>query len=123
MNNLFFLPLTTKLNLPNVSNKKDIQPFLHIDHVLPLLSSSDTDEEPNDQDDDEEVGDPIEVETVVPYRDSDSESEPEQLRSVSDFELLSGSDKEESACVLLRAGSRSRACCGLGWANRRQLIQ
>ena len=36
---------------------------------------------------------------MVPYRDSDSESEREQLRSVSDFELLSGSDEEESTAL------------------------
>ena len=35
----------------------------------------------------------------MPYRDSDSESEPEQLMSVSDFELLSGSDEEESTAL------------------------
>ena len=33
------------------------------------------------------------------YHDSDSESEPEQPRSVSDFELLSGSDEEESTAL------------------------
>ena len=32
----------------------------------------------------------------MPYCGSDSESEPEQLRNVSEFELLSGSDEEES---------------------------
>ena len=69
------------------------------DHVLHLFSSFDTDEEPTDDDVDDEGGDQIEVETVVPYRDSDSESEPEQLRSVSDFELLSGSDEEESTAL------------------------
>ena len=62
-----------------------------------MFSSSD--EDTNAGDDDEEGGDQIEVETVVPYRDSDSESEPEQLRSVSDFELLSGSDEEESTAL------------------------
>ena len=68
-------------------------------HVLHLFSSFDTDEEPNDEDVDDEGGHQIEVKTVVPYRDSDSESEPEQLRSVSDFELLSGSDEEESTAL------------------------
>ena len=47
-----------------------------------MFSSSDTDEDTNAEDDDEEGGEKIKVETVVPYRDSDSESEPEQLRSV-----------------------------------------
>ena len=55
----------------------------------------DEDEEPNEGDD-EVVCSQIEVETVVPYRESDSESEPEKLRCVSDFDLLSGSDEEES---------------------------
>ena len=64
-----------------------------------MFSSSDTDEDTHDEDDNEEGGDQIEVETVVPYRDSDSESEPEQLRSVSDFELLSGSDEEERTAL------------------------
>ena len=58
-------------------------------------SGTDEDEEPNEGDD-EVAGSQIEVETVVPYRESDSESEPEKLRSVSDFDLLSGSDEEES---------------------------
>ena len=105
MNNLFFPPLTTNLNLPNVKNN---QTFLHIDQVLPLFSSSDTDEEPNDKDDNEEGGDQIEVETVVPYRDSDSELEPEQLRSVFDFELLSGSDEEVSTALTALAFSYVR---------------
>ena len=75
---------------------------------MPLFSSSDTDEDTHDEVDDEEVGDQIEVDTVVPYRDSDSESEPEQLRIVSDFELLSGSDDEESAVVATLALSYVR---------------
>ena len=75
---------------------------------MPLLSSSDTDEDTHDEEDDEEVGDQIEVDTVVPYRDSDSESEPEQLRIVSDFELLSGSHDEESAVVATLAFSYVR---------------
>ena len=33
---------------------------------------------------------------MVPFRDSDSDSDSEQLRSISDFDLLSGSDEEES---------------------------
>ena len=80
-----------------------------------MFSSSDTDEEPNDEDDDEEGGDQIEVDTVVPYRDSDSESEPEQLRSVSDFDLLSGIDEEESTTLDAIAFSYVRAR-GLGHA-------
>ena len=71
----------------------------------------DEDEEPN-EDEDEEAGNQIEVGTVVPYRDSDSESEPEQLRSVSEFDLLSGSDEEEStapaALVFSYARGRGR---------------
>ena len=92
------------------------------------VKKSDTDEEPN-EDDDEEAGDQIEVETVVPYRDSDSESEPEQLRSVSDFDLLSGNDEEESTALAALAfsyvrspGRRAGSRCGLGWPNCR-LIQ
>ena len=61
-----------------------------------MFSSSDTEELEEATNEDEDVGDQIEVETVVPYRDSDSESEPEQLRSVSDFDLLSDSEEEES---------------------------
>ena len=84
-----------------------------------MFSSSDTDEEPNDEDDDEEGGDQIDVETVEPYRDSDSESEPEQLRRVSDFELLYGSDKEVStalaALVFLYGRGRGHAVV---WAGR-----
>ena len=68
-------------------------PLLHIDHVLPLFIANAGD------DDDDEGGDQIEVESVVPYHDSDSESEPEQLMFVSEFELLSGSDEEESTAL------------------------
>ena len=64
-----------------------------------MFGSSDTDEGPNEEVDDEDGGDQIEVETAVPYHDSDSESEPEQLRIVYDFELLSGSDEEESTAL------------------------
>ena len=64
-----------------------------------MFSSSDTDEDTNDEDDDEEGGDQIQVETVVPCRGFNSESEPEQLRSASDFELLSGCDEEESTAL------------------------
>ena len=64
-----------------------------------MFSSSDTDEDISDEDDDEEREDQVEVETMVPYRDFDSESEPKQLRSVFDFELLSGSDEEESTAL------------------------
>ena len=91
------------------------------------MKKSDTDEEPN-EDDDEEAGDQIEVETVVHYRDSDSESEPEQLRSVSDFDLLSGSDEESTSLAALASsyvrspGRRAGSNCGLGWPNCR-LIQ
>ena len=99
MNNLFFPPLTTNLNLPIVNQKRTSNPTYYIDHVLPLFRSSDTDEDRHDEDDDEVGGDQIEVETVVPYRDSDPESEPEQLRIVSDFELLSDSYEEESTAM------------------------
>ena len=37
--------------------QKNIQPFLHIDHVLPLFSSPDTNEDTNDDDEHEEGGD------------------------------------------------------------------
>ena len=61
----------------------------------------------------------------MPYRDFDSESEPEQLMSVSDFELLSGSDEEESTALDAFAFSYVRGCvrCGLGWASRRGLLE
>ena len=84
-----------------------------------MFSSSDRDEEPNDEDDNEEGGDQIDFETVEPYRDSDSESELEQLRRVSDFELLYGSDKEVStalaALAFLYGSGRGHAVV---WAGR-----
>ena len=81
-----------------------------------MFSSSDTDEEPNDEDDDEEGGDQIEVETVVPYRDS--ESEPEQLRSVSDFKPLSGSDEGRALPgTLLRSATCGFANAGKLWSG------
>ena len=61
-----------------------------------MFSSSDTEEDEEATNEDEDAGNKIEVKTVVPYRDSDSESELEQLSSVSGFDLLSGSDEEES---------------------------
>ena len=64
--------------------------------------------EPN-KDDDEEASDQIELETVERYCDSDPESEPEQLRSVSDFDLLSGSDEEESTGLAAHAFSYVRS--------------
>ena len=88
MNNLLFPPLTTNFNLLNVSHKK--QP------TLPPYRSCSTFVWFRWQ---EDGGDQIEVETAVPYHDSDSESEPEQLRIVSDFELLSGSDEDESTAL------------------------
>ena len=72
-----------------------------------MFSSSDTYEDTHDEEDDEEGEDQIEVETVVPYRDSDSESEPEQLKSVSDFELLSGSDEEDNLIARLNRPTQS----------------
>ena len=70
-----------------------------------MFSSSDTEEEPNDEDDDEEAGYQIEVETVGPYRDSDSELEPEQLRSISDFELFSWPLLHSPMCGVAVAGT------------------
>ena len=62
-----------------------------------MFSSSDTDENQEaNEDEGEEAGEQIEVEIVVPFRDLDSESGPEQQRSVSDFDLLSDSDEEQS---------------------------
>ena len=58
---------------------------------------------------------------MVPYRVSDSESEPEQLRSVSDFELLSDSDEEVSTALatlafsFVRGRSRGHA---VAWDGR-----
>ena len=79
-----------------------------------MFSSSDTEEDEEATNEDEDAGDKIEVKTVVPYRDSDSESELEQLSSVSGFDLLSGSDEEEStasdtiAFSYVRGGGRGR---------------
>ena len=54
--------------------------------------SAEEDEEANDSDD-------IEVKTVQHLRESVSEPELEQLRSVSDFDLFSSSDEEESTSL------------------------
>ena len=46
----------------------------------------------------------------MPCRDPDLESEPEQLRSVSDFELLSSSDEGDSTALDALAFSYVRGC-------------
>ena len=97
--------------------QKNIQPFLHIDHILSLFSSSD--DHTADEDEEANVSDEIEFETVLPFRDSDSEPELEQLRSVSDFDLFSSSDEEESTSLAAFAFAHMRgrgAVVGTLWS-------
>ena len=78
-----------------------------------MLSSSDTDEnEEANEDEGEEAGKQIEVETVVPFRDLETESEPEQQSSVSNFDLLSDSDEEQSTAsdALALSNMPGRGC-------------
>ena len=87
MNNLFFPPLTTNLNLRNVNHKRTSNPS-SISIMFYLC--------------------------LVPLKRTRNQmtrmSEPEQLRSVSDFELLSGSDEEESTALDALAFSYVRGC-------------
>ena len=43
---------------------------------------------------------------MLHFRESDSEPEPEQVRSVSDFNLFSSCDEEESTCLAALAFER-----------------
>ena len=101
-----------QLELFQINPQKNIQPSLHINHALPLFSSSDDDTA--DKDEEANVPNEIEVETVVPFRDSDSE----QLRSVSDLDMFSSSDEEEStslaALAFAHVRGRGRAIVWVG---------
>ena len=91
MNNLFFPLLTTNLNLPNVKHKRKSNPssisIIFYFCLVPLTQTR------------------IHMTRKTKRReDIRSKSrqwcpEPEQLRSVSDFELLSGSDEDESTAL------------------------
>ena len=89
--------------------QKNTQPFLRINQVLTLFIFTDNDK--TDEDDKAHGGkdDEIEVETVLPFWDPDSEPEPEQLMRVSDFDLFSSSGEEESTSLVALALAWSRA--------------
>ena len=82
-----------------------------------MFSSSD--DHTADEDEEANVSDEIEFETLLPFRDSDSEPELEQLRSVSDFDLFSSSDEEESTSLAAFAFAHMRgrgAVVGTLWS-------
>ena len=88
--------------------QKNTQPFLRINQVLTLFifshdATTDEDDEAHGGGDDE-----MEGETVLPFRDPDSEPEPEQLMSVCDFDLFSSSGEEESTSLVALAFAHVR---------------